>query len=986
MSSGACRALAALLLTLVATIGLTLPVAAEEARLNELSRVTYTVDPNTGDVDVKIIVRLESANGRAVPPGTWGPIVVEERATPVVEPKEEYQIVDGSRDLPGPWEAIEVLRPKVDPNSKKPIQIFTISYTLKAATSRDSRQLKDTPARVDAGYVYVCVPGQAADQGTTILKIKNGSRFEIDQSGSILVPNSQGDLQSDNPGAPTDLFTCVEGTRDGQLATRNFPGPDDRTIVLQAWPGPNTGWLDAAEANGQPALDDIRATLGLKIPGEGPIIIREAPARSIGGYASDHDTPGIVQLDENGGAPRIGQNGGGTDPEHEFAHVWFGTDNFLELWLREGLAEWTAGKVSGEVCAPVDSNQNGVDLSDWKVEQPTSNLNTIEEQIAAQEAAACGIVSAMAQRMSDEQWREVLGSMLYGETKYIGSSGPGIASTNVVDYQEWLDAVDERGLVPARQSDPGYTGDVAGLDLDFAQNLIDQFGADVDPVLLEQRSATRARYHQFLIDAAPLGAPLSVRKAMDDWFFDEANAALDKSYEVLDALRDADALLPTAGLLGFIQPAFEGASDDDALEAVLKQTLSLRDSASGVGAPLSQLQVASPEGWSLPMAISEAIKGQRFDEIMAAIGPSLQVVQDVSAANEAMPQAGLLEKYKDRYESTATVTGLQELADEVTDVRAQAQRTATALQDLQTSVGEWQIPDAVTKPLENGQIAAGFAIITDARAVVKAAGDANRALPGYDLSSDIRTRFEAVQDSTQMSTLRADTEVMRDQAQAIGDALGALESQAPEWQLPAVIRTPIDQRDFATAARVAAIAQGWINDAYEANTKLPAMNAIDRAQQDFEQAATEADLKAGAERANNWNIAADRVAEAQAAIVRPRDLLADLGLWGTDLQPILDQAIEAAVDGDSQKAFTQAAIVINAVNSASSDGGLRLAGVIFLGVAIVGVLGLWLMLRREAGPPWARQTKPHWVDDKKDRRLLGRGKKKDSKDKSVKPR
>ena len=90
--------------------------------------------------------------------------------------------------------------------------------------------------------------------------------------------------------------------------------------------------------------------------------------------------------------------------------------------------------------------------------------------MADQEAAACGIVSAVAERMSEEQWREVVGSLLAGETKYVGSDEPAAASSTRVDYREWLDAVDERGLVPAGQADPAFAANLE--ELDFAQDLL----------------------------------------------------------------------------------------------------------------------------------------------------------------------------------------------------------------------------------------------------------------------------------------------------------------------------------------------------------------------------------------------------------------------------------------------------------------------------------------------------------------------------------
>ena len=47
--------------------------------------------------------------------------------------------------------------------------------------------------------------------------------------------------------------------------------------------------------------------------------------------------------------------------------------------------------------------------------------------------------------------------------------------------------------------------------------------------------------------------------------------------------------------------------------------------------------------------------------------------------------------------------------------------------------------------------------------------------------------------------------------------------------------------------------------------------------------------------------------------------------------------------------------------SVPRNGGLRLAGIVFLIVAIIGVLGLWWLFRRNQGPPWARNGRPPWA-------------------------
>lgn len=945
MSSGACRALVAVLFTLVASTVLALPVAAEVENLRESSSVTYKVDPAKGEVDVEIVIQLKNNNNRAVNLGTWGPIVVEDRTRPAQPNLSAGFSVDraGSFDLPGPWRAMSVKIPKIDAGERVNL---VVNYTIRAGAA----QSEEIPARVDTGYVYVCVPGQDTDLGSIALEIKNNSRFRTTQSGTVLEPSNQG-LRSETVRNPTELFTCVEGTRDGRLETDGFIGPAERPISLQAWPS-EPGWLFPAESNSEVALDDIHLFLGHDIPGDGPVVIRQAPLREIGGYASAHDTPGIVQLDENGGV---------IDPEHELAHAWFGKDNFIELWLREGLATWTASAMAGDVCAPVESNVTGLDLADWQVVRPNANPSTILQSIADQEAAACGIVSAVASRMSDEQWRVVIGSMLNAETKYIGSAGPGRAATTSVNYREWLDAVDERGLVPAARTDATYAANLD--DLDFAQNLLDDFDIPVDSVELVRRSQARAAYHQFLEDAAPLGAPLAVREAMDNWEFERAMSALEKASEVLDALFQADDKLPTAGLITYVQPVFEGARNEKALDDVLNQTLTLLDSATEVFTPLGELQVATPEGWNLPAAINDAIVEQRFDDILTTISPALRVVQGLVAADAALPAAGLLDRYRIIYESTTTAAGLEELADDVAAIRTDAERTGIALGLLQSEVGEWQIPAAVTEPIDRGQITAGLAIVNDARAVVGAARDAELSLPEAKLASEIRPKFEAVTSAPEMAVLRTEAEARRDEAESVGGALKTLSARVPTWEKPAIITDPVEARDFTTAAKAASAAQRWVENAYQADQDLPAMEALARTRDQFENAESLEQLEAGAALAEQWAQAANAVANAFVKNSESRDLLAGLGLWGTDVRPALEAALEAAIAGDVAEAFNKSAEVIDVLNGASSAGSLRLAGVVFVGIAVLGVLGLWLMIRRDSGPPWARQKKPHWVED-----------------------
>jgi|GEM_PF-5177752 len=957
MSSGACRTLGAVLLTLVATIVMVLPVAAKSELLIESSTATYEVHPSEGTIDVKLVFQFKTRQA-PWPPDEWGPIVVEERPLKL-SVSGAFQKVPGATGLPGFWKEIQIKTPRI-PGSGEDEKVV-VSYTVNARIDQGDARRATTPARVDESYLYFCVLGQDTDSGSLRVKIDDARKWKLTQSGTVLEPTSTG-FKHGTSRVPREIFTCIEGTRNNKLATDTFVGPADRPVALQAW-ADHSNWLGIAANRTKPVLDAIHRFLGQDIPGDGTVVIREAPVREIAGYASAHNTPEIVQLDERAGV---------SDPEHELAHAWFGTDNFNELWLREAMATWTASAMDGAACEPAGANDLDLDLSDWQVVQPTSGAN-YEEVIAAQEAAACGIVSAVASRMPETQWNEVIGSMLKGETKYIGSNGPEPGLSTVVDFREWLDAVDERGLVPAGD-DPAYAGNLT--DLDFAQDLLDDYRIPTNPLELAQRSEARVYYHQFLEDAAPLGAPEVVRKAMDSWRFDDATDALDKAYETLEALTEADKLLPTTSLIPIIQPEFEAATSEAELDAVSQRTLDLLEGATSVFGPLGDLQASLPVGWSMPAAVRDAIAEQRFDDIMTAITPAIEAAQEVAAADAALPTAGLLDKYKVRFENTTTAHKLSELADAAAKERGEAERAGYALGLLENEVGDWQIPAAITNAVEQGQIRTATTIIDDAREVVGAAKAADLALPVAKLRAEIQPQFEAIETGADMATLRAAAETRRDEAEAVGNALSTLNTRVPDWDIPAVVNDPVESGDFAAAALTAAAAQMWIEAAYQADQDLPQLEAMVRIKDDFESATSLKELEVGAELASDWAQAADHVSRAITAADAPRDLLTDFGLWGVDVQPTLDEAMEAAIAGKVPEAISKSGEVISVINSGSSSGSLRLAGLVFFGVAVLGVMGLWVMLRRQSGPSWARSTTPHWVDKTKGQGLLGGGKKK----------
>jgi hypothetical protein len=931
MSLGACRALVATLLTLVVAIGFAVPVSAQQENLRTTALTTYDIRPGSGLIRATIVLTFENRRDSVLRGETWGPVYIEDAAGQLNFSRRASR-AGNSRDLPGPWKAMRINLPDIPANGRV---IVAITYDLEQPET-----LVDTfPARIGAGYVFACLTGQRTLQGTLRVDLPGG--FETTISGSEMEETASG-LTTGQVANPESLFTCVEGTNASRLVETRFVGPAGRQITLQAYPE-NTDWLVVAELNTSDALDRVHAFLGLNIPGDRQVLVRQTPPAVLGGYASDHGTPGVVQVDERAGTPPA-------DIDHEAAHAWFTTDNYPERWMREGLASWTSTSIDGAACSPVGPGSTVMDLSEWQVIRPTAPSD-IEDIIRAQEDAACGIISAVAAQMDDDTFKAVIASMLNGDAKYVGSGIPGSALTSIVDFREWLDAVDELGLVPSRVE-----------NLDFAQDLILQYGISKDFSLLEERSATRQRYHDFLDKAAPMTAPDIVRQAMDDWFFPEANQYLDQAEAILSAMTSADQLLPSAAMLTIIQDDFEAASSTADLEAVLRTASSLLDEAQEIVGPLNELDALSPTSWTRPPdAVRRAITDQRFDDVLRAIVPALAIVRDAVAADAALPQARLLDDLQTRYETGATVSELAKLAEEIATTRRQAEATSIEFATLQGLVGEWLIPAAVTDPIEAGQLESALVISQDARGVIVAARAADTSLPEAGIAASIRPSFEAVGTGAEMAALRADAEKLSGQAVAVGDALLSLRGTIGDWKWPAIVRDPIDEGDFPTAAATAAAAQRWIEFAALADESLPEIEALTSIREDFETASSLAELEAGGELAFRWSQAATRVRVAIDVVAEPRDLLTQFGLIGTDVTPQLESAIAFVKSGNVALATSEAVSVIDIIRSGSSNGGLRLIGIVFLGIAILGVLGLFLIFRRDAGPPWAKHGKPPWA-------------------------
>jgi hypothetical protein len=936
MSPGACRAL---VVTLISTLALAASSAATLARSDQLAedgRTVYRVDPARGLIVVSQDLILTNRSDKAAP-RTIGPIYVEDGAKVAASSTLGRPRISKPVDVPGPWQTLTLTLPRsIQPNQGVRVHL---SYTLRGtAGSPLGAPRSDDPFRLGAAYAYYCVPGQDTDTG--VVRTRLVKRYVPTVSGDPMerVPDAETakelTLSSNKVSEPIGFLGCVEGVTESLLLEKRFSGPDRREVLIQGWPD-DQNWVGVAESRAEPALERLATFLDQPIPGTGRLIIRESPPKTVfidgvavalGGYAGGHATPGVVQLSEAVDLDTI---------DHEMAHAWFGADRFPDDWLREGLAAWAAAGVAGETCEMPGKVPNELDLGDWQFLRPGSP-NDVAARVRAQEQVACALIADLAARMGPEAWDAVVGSLLRGEEKYVGSGEPGLTAPPKVDWAEFLDAVDERGLLPTNGIE----------DLDYAQDLLKRYRIADDASLLAERSEARALYHNFLAAAEGLAAPAVVREHMDDWRFAEAKKSLETAQDVLLALFQADDLLPDAGVIDILRPDFEAARSLTELNAVEDQAGALLASAEQLVGPLRDLRAASGD-WGLPSVVQTAIVAGEFEAALAAITPAITVAQEVMAADLALPEANLRELYRQRYVPASSIEALQDLATQARSDREQAEAAGVQLSALRAEGGDWAIPPAIANLLSRGQMQAAIQAIQDSRATVHASDQARIALPEANLAEVIRPRYEGAATAPEVTSVRIEAEDLARTAKRIGDGLQYIRDTVPGWAVPPILSEPVAERDFETAAERIAAARSWLEDAARADQLIAGANVLPDHQAAFEAAKSDADIDAG-------------LALAQRQ-VQGAELVTQFGLLGTDLSEPKDQAIAAVRAGDVPGATNVVASIDNTVNQAARNGGLRLAGLVFIGVALFGVLGLWTVLRRDKRPPWAKQSRPPWA-------------------------
>ncbi|HET7181318.1 MAG TPA: hypothetical protein VFI15_03710 [Candidatus Limnocylindrales bacterium] len=179
------------------------------------------------------------------------------------------------------------------------------------------------------------------------------------------------------------------------------------------------------------------------------------------------------------------------------------------------------------------------------------------------------------------------------------------------------------------------------------------------------------------------------------------------------------------------------------------------------------------------------------------------------------------------------------------------------------------------------------------------------------------------------------------------NAYHTLQSLLGEWQMPPVVLQAMGGWHFEVATSAMAGATKVFEESAAISSVLRgADGSAGRARTELESATSQRFIDSALALADDRLAAAHEVADAQDALAAPRDLVAQVGLLGTSLQPTLDAAIQAITDDDAAAARSGAQSIQAALSGASQQGLVRLAVAIAVPLLLVLLIAVLLVRRR----------------------------------------
>ncbi len=556
----------ALMLSLVVAIGV-LGIGAGAARADadpvaERASITYRLDRAKGRVTAKgsfrftnrIPVQRVGNRVRRTYLDRWGPIAIAADARGLrVRPRsvKVQRIPTG-----GPFDNLVFSFPRIFNGDSVS---FTLSWYVPGRGATAGTVVTDA-------YSRFCWTGQPVDTGPMTLVVPRG--LEVVTQGSAVRTSRKGrERHLTARGDLAAFYACTDVYDPSLLVRRDLVSPRGHAVSVEGLPG-HDAWLDATSRSIAQALAGVEGVVGAPLPGDDPIRVRQVPSTALQGYAGDFDPrSGVIRLGDEGASVALLSH----ELSHAWFNTATVADNWLWEGLAEWTSRETIGLPCDEA---VEQPFGGrADLGDWKVLQ-SANASFEDQQVVQwQYLAACAIQGQVSAAIGSERMRGVIALLLTGDSPYDllpgqtgdpssessgvpatpdpalaaptprhvppggappdptrtappGTPGPAPSTTPApdgfsatrsskrrtrsVDWRQWLDIVDEAGLVPS-----GVT------DLTFAEDLLVSTGV-IRRRAVRDRAEARAAFHE-LRALAPAGiTPALVRRALDRWEFDDA--------------------------------------------------------------------------------------------------------------------------------------------------------------------------------------------------------------------------------------------------------------------------------------------------------------------------------------------------------------------------------------------------------------------------------------------------------------------------------
>ncbi|MGD8683081.1 MAG: hypothetical protein PVG27_03980 [Chloroflexota bacterium] len=390
---------------------------------------------------------------------------------------------------------------------------FKVTYELPGGRPRSKHE-----TRVLDAYSYFCWYGQPGDSGSVSVRMPPGYKATTWYEQVRTKSNKKGTtITGKVKGSPARFYACTDATKPSKLLRTTVTSPSGQQVVVEGWPE-DPEWSETMSQAVQEIVPALEELIGMPIPLE-QVTIREVTKQSLDGYGSSFGLRRAnLRLGDHIDSPAGAARG--------LAMAWFNDRRIRDTWLRMGLSDWAGFRAVDDFCIwPSDYPGKGQPkLRTWKQlkERPTEQQEAIVDW---QYEAACWLVQKTANRIGEDRMREVMASLINGTSKYGPQPGPTLSrKRKSATWKDWLDAVDEIGMIPAGWS-----------DLTLAEADLKEVGVATARDL-KGRAKTRRLYHDALAEMGETPMPRLVNLAMDRWDWGTARKAIPLAAETYAAI------------------------------------------------------------------------------------------------------------------------------------------------------------------------------------------------------------------------------------------------------------------------------------------------------------------------------------------------------------------------------------------------------------------------------------------------------------------